>query len=110
MSAQGKERQRLFYAQKGKCFYCGDPMLLDKAGHHRPGSIHDYICTIDHVIPLAKGGYGGIYNKIACCSACNAHKGNRSPTKEEIKRARVIQEIAATRTRKELKREMDAGI
>lgn len=35
--------------------------------------------TIDHVVPLSRGGTHDWTNLVACCVACNNQKGNRTP-------------------------------
>jgi 5-methylcytosine-specific restriction endonuclease McrA len=35
--------------------------------------------TIDHVIPVSRGGTSVFENCVACCSPCNARKGSRTP-------------------------------
>lgn len=45
--------------QQGCCFYCSAPADL----------------TIDHVIPLAKGGRHAIGNLVGACQHCNSQKG-----------------------------------
>jgi 5-methylcytosine-specific restriction endonuclease McrA len=52
-----KELARLYYLP---CFYCGGP-----------GG------TIDHVIPLKKGGIHGIGNLVPCCQSCNSSKRDK---------------------------------
>lgn len=46
------------------CAYCGD----DK------GKL-----TVDHFIPISKGGGHVLLNIIPCCSSCNSSKSNRNP-------------------------------
>lgn len=50
---------------KNSCQYCGK-----KASK----------LTIDHVVPLSKGGKTCFENCVAACSECNAKKGNRLPS------------------------------
>lgn len=35
--------------------------------------------TIDHVIPVSRGGKTDFDNCVTCCQACNNHKGARTP-------------------------------
>lgn len=64
-------RKRLFKEQKGLCFYCQEPMLL------RYGSLRPTSATLDHIIPLSKGGViGATLNTVAACKKCNEERGN----------------------------------
>jgi len=36
--------------------------------------------TIDHVIPVSRGGKTDFDNCVACCASCNNHKGARTPS------------------------------
>jgi hypothetical protein len=48
--------------------------------------MHDYLCvycgdeanTVDHVIPMVKGGTDHPLNLVACCSRCNSAFGDKS--------------------------------
>lgn len=55
------------------CFYCGD---------QPPTSL-----TIDHVVPVAKGGTDDEWNLVAACQPCNAGKLDSVPGQETIARA-----------------------
>jgi 5-methylcytosine-specific restriction enzyme A len=46
---------------KGKCQYCGRAVL--------PGEL-----TMDHIVPLIRGGKSTKGNIVACCKTCNNHK------------------------------------
>lgn len=48
----------------GPCFYCGSK-----------GEI-----TLDHIIPLIKGGDHSVGNLVGACKACNSHKQGRFVT------------------------------
>ncbi|WP_310582091.1 HNH endonuclease [Deinococcus sp.] len=49
----------------GRCHWCGMPM----------GSI----VTMDHVIPLSRGGAHSLENVVAACSSCNSSKNDKLP-------------------------------
>lgn len=48
------------------CTYCPEVLTKDTA-------------TMDHVIPLSRGGADSIENIVPACRSCNARKGNRLP-------------------------------
>jgi len=58
------EWNRVLERHRHECFYCG--------GHHRDSPL-----TIDHIIPLAKGGRHAIGNLIPACQPCNSSKHAR---------------------------------
>lgn len=51
-----------------KCMYCG-------------GRTH---LTIDHVIPISKGGKSNFDNCVTSCQPCNNKKGNRIPSEAKM--------------------------
>lgn len=59
-------KQRLYKIQDGKCAYCGQ---------HRN---HKYM-TLDHIIPLSKGGTDNLDNLQCTCKKCNSFKGDMLP-------------------------------
>lgn len=58
-----KLRQLVHDRAGGVCFYCGTKKTL---------------LTIDHRVPLCRGGKYSITNLVGCCSRCNRMKGSRS--------------------------------
>ncbi|MBN2809739.1 MAG: HNH endonuclease [Deltaproteobacteria bacterium] len=52
--------------QKGVCHYCGR-------------SFPPQALTMDHVVPLARGGRSVRGNIVPCCKACNNQKKYRTP-------------------------------
>jgi 5-methylcytosine-specific restriction endonuclease McrA len=52
---------RLIKLTGGKCVQCGS--------NKNP--------SIDHIIPVSKGGHDGLENLQVLCSKCNCKKGNR---------------------------------
>lgn len=56
-------RQSVHDRSKGRCHYCGRQKRL---------------LTVDHVVPLSRGGTWHITNLVGACSECNSLKGNMS--------------------------------
>jgi 5-methylcytosine-specific restriction endonuclease McrA len=52
-----------------KCMYCGT---------------HSKRLTIDHVIPVSRGGKTNFENCVAACRPCNNWKGNKKPSEAEM--------------------------
>lgn len=57
-------KKNVFLRDRHTCIYCGS----------RTGAM-----TIDHVIPLSRGGKTDFDNCVACCAPCNRRKGDRTP-------------------------------
>ena len=57
--------------QGGRCFYCGIAMDMSHP-RNKPAS-----CTIDHIVPLSKGGTHEIQNIRLACKSCNSSKGDK---------------------------------
>jgi hypothetical protein len=53
---------RIRWRISGPCAYCGDEMAS----------------TVDHQIPLSRGGLDGPPNVVSCCTSCNIGKGKRT--------------------------------
>lgn len=58
----------------GKCALCNESVLLKPRGHPR-------VATIDHIVPVSRGGADHISNMQLACFECNEKKGNM--TREE---------------------------
>lgn len=52
------------------CHYCG--------GKFPPAEL-----TMDHVVPLVRGGRSSKNNLVVCCKSCNSRKQNRLPQEWE---------------------------
>lgn len=66
------------------CFYCGtEAEYVYEAGAYEG-------LTTDHVMPVVLGGTDDPENLVAACSICNSKKGARTPTPEEVERARAL--------------------
>lgn len=64
--------KRLYDAQEGNCYLCGEEMSV-------------YDCSVEHVYPISRGGKDKMSNKLLAHSICNAEKADRLPTENEIK-------------------------
>ncbi len=51
---------------EGRCHYCN-------------GRFHPRELTMDHVVPVVRGGFSVKSNVVPCCTECNATKGDLVP-------------------------------
>ena len=56
--------QELF--RKGICYYCGEKFERDEL-------------TLDHIVPVARGGRSTRGNMVVCCRSCNQDKKFLTP-------------------------------
>ena len=59
--------------QKGVCHYCGRQVGAENL-------------TMDHVIPVARGGTSTRGNCVQCCKDCNSRKGAYIPAEQILDR------------------------
>lgn len=61
-----------------KCYYCEAPIVYVKQnkGQKQP----DNLRTIDHRIPVSRGGKNELQNYVECCNKCNSEKGQLTET------------------------------
>jgi len=64
-------RRNIYRRDTFECQYCGN----------RPGLKY---LSIDHVIPVSKGGKTSWENCVVACVRCNTRKGNRTPEQAEM--------------------------
>lgn len=65
-------KKEIWHFYNSQCFYC-----------QKPSS------TIDHVIPLSRGGNHGIGNLVPCCGSCNFSKAGRTVMEWRIWKMRL---------------------
>ena len=68
---QGVGLRTLFKRDK-KCFYCGCETVLPLKGivcAHKPNT-----ATVDHFVPIKRGGTNDPSNKVLACFTCNSDK------------------------------------
>jgi 5-methylcytosine-specific restriction endonuclease McrA len=51
---------------KGECYYCGE--IFDASE-----------LTMDHIVPVSRGGFSKKGNIVACCKECNNEKKYLTP-------------------------------
>ena len=68
--AKARELRKTAYFQelfrKGICYYCHEKFLASEL-------------TLDHIVPLARGGRSTRGNMVVCCRSCNQEKKYLTP-------------------------------
>ena len=64
-------RKWVFLRDNYTCQYCGNNLNVGE-------------CTIDHVVPVSKGGKTTWHNVVTACYPCNNNKGNNSKIRPKI--------------------------
>lgn len=77
-------RRKHFKRQLGLCAYCKSPMVMEPENSRRAA-------TLDHVIPLSRGGEHHWENTVCACRICNHDKGNLT-AEEFADRRRALEE------------------
>ncbi len=62
-------RRHKFVAEYGKCYYCGLTVEQREPPHPRAA-------TLDHLLPLCRGGKSNMANLVLACCRCNNEKDN----------------------------------
>ncbi len=62
----GLTKHRLFLRDRNVCAYCGDQFA-------------DSELTVEHIVPVSRGGQHLWTNVVTACRSCNTRKGNRRP-------------------------------
>lgn len=73
------------YKHQKDCYYCRRFLTLDNSGHK---------ATLDHKVPLSKGGTWKRTNLVLACHACNQNKGDSD---EDVFIARRLKRHKTTR-------------
>lgn len=70
------QRIRMAKRQGGKCYYCACPVRMHRHKDGQPAP--DNMATLDHIIPLSKGGRAAAsINCVVACHRCNNERGDR---------------------------------
>lgn len=67
-------RRAVYKRERGRCYWCNCRVRL----HWKdPGVfIPEDAATLDHIVPLSKGGNWDVTNLLLCCPPCNRRRGN----------------------------------
>ncbi len=60
-------RKQVFDKTGGRCIYCNTQFLNE----------YDPRFSIEHFIPISKGGLDQLQNVFPCCKECNRYRGNK---------------------------------
>lgn len=71
------KRSILYHRQGGKCAICGKPLQIDDCT-----SVDDYL-TLDHILPVCRGGSNGLMNLQGLCRRCNHQKNDKMEDVEQ---------------------------
>lgn len=87
-------RHNAFKVQKGLCFYCKCEMVLEPRNKFE--ALRE--CTLDHKLPVSRGGDDHWENVAAACSKCNQNKGDSTEQEFRSGRAREATSLHASET------------
>lgn len=71
----GWTRQAIIARDGCRCYYCQKLCQLQSGPAQQPSTL-----TIDHLLPLGRGGTAEWHNLVVACYQCNHSKGNRTLT------------------------------
>lgn len=78
------QRRSLWRSRKRRCHYCDVMLTLARDG---PNSM-----TLDHRIPLSRGGLNKPFNYVPACARCNNAKGSMTEAEYRLLMARQAAE------------------
>jgi 5-methylcytosine-specific restriction endonuclease McrA len=77
------KRRAVYWRDHGRCHYCNEAVTVEKF-------------TVDHVVPLARGGIDAASNLVTCCKYCNKLKADKPMSGELLL---LMRQRAALRAR-----------
>lgn len=86
MSGKAEWKGEQFIKQNGKCHWCKHPM-------ERRNSKSRRFATIEHLLPLAKGGADDPSNCVLACFLCNNRRGDARLTPDEAYKQSKVEPV-----------------
>lgn len=74
-------RRRVLQRDQYTCAYCG----IQPGGEQRGQVLTRHNFTIDHILPVSRGGKNTWSNTVCACPACNHRKADRMPHEANMK-------------------------
>lgn len=72
--------RQLWHAVEGRCEHCGcDTYLPWTDEEHRLINQGPRMATLDHIVPVSKGGRNAHWNLQILCMECNSKKADKLP-------------------------------
>lgn len=69
-------RMRIWNRDGRTCQICGVPTRFFRSGYDTPFDRDDVAGSVDHIIPVSKGGTNDESNLRWACRSCNCSRGN----------------------------------
>lgn len=70
-----RQRKLAVWERDGyRCVWCGGQPPIPESGQNR---LPEWHLTVDHVVPLSKGGVHAMTNLVTMCNTCNQAKADR---------------------------------
>lgn len=112
-----RERRELLRLSNGKCYHCGaalkwGPLARMSANYRKDPQWF----TVDHLVPVSRGGKTEPGNIVASCLRCNSEKGKllvsewRGPLAGKVKRPKMIVGLSEIHSRRLMELAAWAGL